>query len=99
MCQLKRDMAALHRMSTGDSFGSHVLEDDELSTDPVPGRDSLYLFGCHLLWHHEGNVKAYQELVAALDDPDPDIRVVAESLLYRSSPRRDKLKNAVDNTG
>lgn len=53
-------------------------------------RDPLYLFGCHLEWHEEGNVKAYQELVAALDDKNPEIRAIAESLLNRRSPRPDR---------
>ncbi len=50
-------------------------------------RDPLYLFACHLEWRDRRNIKAYQELVAALDDPDEEVRAVAESLLHRSSPR------------
>jgi len=53
-------------------------------------RDPLYLFACHLEWRNRGNIAAYQELVAALDDPDCDIRVVAEVLLYRNAPRPDQ---------
>ncbi len=52
-----------------------------------PGRDPLYLFACHLAWRYERNVRAYQEVVAALDDCDPDIRALAENLLHRASPR------------
>jgi hypothetical protein len=51
------------------------------------GRDPLYLFACHLEWHTEGSLLAFQELLAALDDPIEEVRLVAESLLGRSSPR------------
>jgi len=47
----------------------------------------LYLFVCHLEWHGRRNLAAYEELLAALDDPDDKIRIVAEVLLQRSSPR------------
>jgi hypothetical protein len=50
-------------------------------------QDSLFLFACHLEWHHQRNLRAYQALVAALDDSDKRIRVVAELLLQRGSPR------------
>jgi hypothetical protein len=50
-------------------------------------RDPLYLFACHLEWRNRRNLKAYKELVAALDDHDEDIRYLAELLLHRSSPR------------
>ena len=50
-------------------------------------RDALYLFVCHLEWRDKRNVAAYEELVAALDDPNCEIRDVAEVLLSRSSPR------------
>jgi len=50
-------------------------------------RDPLYLFACHLEWWRRGKLEAYQELIAALDDGDEDIRIVAEKLLHRSSPR------------
>jgi len=52
----------------------------------------LYLFACHLEWWHKGKLEAYQELVAALDDGDEDIRIVAEKLLHRSSPRPPHIK-------
>ena len=41
-------------------------------------RDPLYLFLCHLEWHNRRNLAGYQELLAALDDNDSDIRVVAK---------------------
>ncbi len=53
----------------------------------VKSRDPLYLFVCHLEWRCNKDVKAYQELIAALDDPDQAIRKLAEMLLHRPSPR------------
>ena len=50
-------------------------------------QDPLYLFACHLEWHHRRNLSAYQALVAALDDSEKRIREVAEMLLHRISPR------------
>lgn len=58
------------------------------------GRDPLYLFACHLAWRYERNVRAYQEVLAALDDCDPIIRALAENLLHRASPRPER-KNAL----
>jgi hypothetical protein len=37
-------------------------------------RDALYLFVCHLEWHVKRNLAAYQEVLAALDDPESSIR-------------------------
>jgi hypothetical protein len=50
--------------------------------------DPLYLFACHREWHTEGSLLAFQELLAALDNPIEEVRLVAESLLGRASPRR-----------
>jgi len=50
-------------------------------------QDPLYLFACHLEWHHWRNLAAYQALVAALDDSEKRIRQIAEILLHRSSTR------------
>ncbi|MGA2003731.1 MAG: hypothetical protein ABSG70_10135 [Terriglobales bacterium] len=55
--------------------------------EKIGHRDALYLFACHLEWHTRQNLAAYQELLAALDDQDGDIRRLAEVLLHRSSPR------------
>jgi hypothetical protein len=52
-------------------------------------RDPLCLFACHLAWRREGNLGAYQDLLAGLDDSRSDVRILAESLLHRPSPRRD----------
>jgi hypothetical protein len=72
-----------------------VLEDSvgnsefiEMSEN-VGHRDVLYLFACHLEWHHKRNLAAHQELLAALDDVNCDVRAFAEVLLHRSSPRRE----------
>jgi len=56
-------------------------------SDDAGHRDPLYLFACHLEWRNRGDLLAYHELVAALDDPNKEIRTVAEVLLHRSSPR------------
>jgi len=61
--------------------------------DSTPARDPLYIFLCCALWRREANLKAYQEVVAALDDSDPDIRALAGDLLRRSSPRPKRLVN------
>lgn len=59
-------------------------------------RDPLYLFTCHLEWHRRQNIAAYEELLAALDDSDENIRIVAEVLLQRSSPRPGLGEKSVD---
>ena len=48
--------------------------------------DPLYLFLCQLEWRRTRNLAAYQELLAARDAADPDIRVVAEALLRDTHP-------------
>jgi len=64
--------------------------------EKVECRDPLYLFACHLEWRTRGNLAAYQELLAALDYPDSDIRVVAEVLLHRNSPRSELAERRVE---
>ena len=54
---------------------------------PSRHRSAAYLFACHLEWSTRRRLDAYQELVAALDDFDQDVRRIAETLLRRSSPR------------
>lgn len=49
--------------------------------------DPFFLFACHLEWRDKRNVRAYEELVAALDDANEEIRILAEHLLHRASPR------------
>ncbi len=62
----------------------------------IDHRDALYLFACHLEWHGRGNLAAYQELIAALGDRDSDICSVAEALLHRSSPPRERIDETVE---
>ena len=59
----------------------------QFQPDATLARDPLYIFLCCALWRSEGSLKAYQEVVAALDDSNPDIRVLAGDLLHRPSPR------------
>ena len=58
-------------------------------------QDALYLFACHLEWHHRRSLGAYQALVAALDDSDQRIRVIGEILLHRRSPRPQRKNRGV----
>jgi hypothetical protein len=55
-------------------------------------RDPLYLFACHLEWRNRRSLQDLEELVAALDDRDSEIRHLAELLLHRSSPRPEHKK-------
>ena len=50
-------------------------------------QDPLFLFACHVEWHHQRNLRAYQALVAGLDASDKGIRAIAEMMLHRDSPR------------
>lgn len=70
------------------------MPDDTEFSDSMESRSALFLFACHLEWHDNGNIAAYQELLAALDDPDEDIRIVAEVLLHRRSPRPPSWRRA-----
>jgi hypothetical protein len=58
-------------------------------------QDPLYLFACHLEWHHWRNFAAYEALVAALDDSEKRIREIAEMLLHRISPRPQRKARGV----
>lgn len=53
----------------------------------MPDRDPLYLFLCHLEWQKYRHVAEYNQLLAALDDGNPAIRQLAESLIQRTPPR------------
>jgi hypothetical protein len=64
--------------------------------EKIGHRDALYLFACHLEWHNRRDLAAYQELLAALDDHDADIRCVAEALLHRSSPRPERTAASIE---
>jgi hypothetical protein len=50
--------------------------------DTIGRGDPLYLFLCHLDWRRTRNLAAYQELLGALNDSDPEICLVAEALLH-----------------
>jgi hypothetical protein len=66
--------------------------------DATGGRDPIYLFACHLEWRDHRNLRAYHDLVAALDDRNQNIRRLAEALLHRSSPHpKSKTLNAASN--
>lgn len=71
------------------------IEMTEMSEN-VGHRDPLYLFLCHLEWHKRRNLGAYQELLAALDDNDYSIRIAAEVLLHRGSPRFELTERRVE---
>ena len=62
----------------------------------VGHRDPLYLFVCYLEWHKAQKLAAYHELLAALDDPNEEIRTVAEVLLHRNSPRPEPSLRGVE---
>ena len=62
----------------------------------IAHRDPLYLFACHLEWRTTRNLAAYQELLAALDDQDVGVRILAESLLQRSSPRPGRIADLIE---
>lgn len=59
-------------------------------------RHPLYLSVYHFEWHRRRNLAAYQDLVAALDNRDSEIRSVAEDLLHRSSPHREPTEETVE---
>ncbi len=65
-------------------------------SEKIGHRDALYLFACHLEWRTKRNLTAYQQLLAALDDHDDDIRRLAESLLHRSSPRPERTATGIE---
>jgi hypothetical protein len=65
-------------------------------SESVRHRDPLYLFACYLEWHSSRNLAAYQELLAALDDSDCDVRNVAEGLLHRHSLRPEPMDSKAD---
>lgn len=65
-------------------------------SEPMRQRDPLYLFAYHLEWHIKRNLVACTELLDALADPDPDIRLLAESLMQRKSPRLIPSAEAVE---
>ena len=74
--------------AVGGGWAHTLSERSLLEPSTIAGiQDPLYLFACHLEWHHWRKLGAYQVLVAALDDSDQRIREIAEMLLHRRSPR------------
>ena len=92
-----REEGSLNAVTSGlarAGLPEHRLPDHGLAQHGLPEystamghRDPLYLFACHVEWHHRQNLGAHQELVAALDDSDRGVRAMAEMMLHRSSPR------------
>ena len=78
--------SAYWKSSSVESVRSDKIGLTDMSEN-IGHRDVLHLFACHSEWRTRRNLAAYQELLAALDDHDSDIRRLAESLLHRSSPR------------
>jgi hypothetical protein len=77
----------------GPEHPAHATREDALC-----GRDPIYLFACHLEWRDHRNLRTFNDLVAALDDPDQKIRRLAEELLHRSSPHpKSKTRNTASN--
>ena len=77
------------KSSSVESVRSNMIGLTDMSEN-IGHRDALYLFACHLEWCTRRNLAAYQELLAALDDQDSDIRRLAQSLLHRRSPRPER---------
>lgn len=65
-------------------------------SEKVGKRDILYLFACHVEWRIRSSMGAYQELLAALDDPHCEIRSVEEVLLRRNALRPQPSETTVD---
>ena len=63
--------------------------DEKDQRPPEPAQlDPLYLFGCSLLWHKQGDAAAAWELIHGLHSTDQEVCVVVASLLSkRRTPR------------
>ena len=74
---------------TSDRLASTGFPEPPLSkrSATAGNQDPLFLFACHVEWHHQRNLRAYQSLVAGLDASDKRIRAIAETMLHRCSPR------------
>jgi len=72
--------------SPAESVRSNRTGLAEISEQTEP-RDALYLFACHVEWCTKESLVEYKELLAAIDDHDCYIRILAEELLTRSSSR------------
>jgi len=87
MKQEARENVSMGAVSSGLAY-TWLSEQSLSEASTIAGtQDPLYLFACHLEWHHWRNLAAYQALVAALNDSEKGIRQIAEILLHRSSTR------------
>jgi hypothetical protein len=85
--QEARENVSMGAVSSGLAY-TWLSEQSIPEASTVAGtRDPLYLFACHLEWHHRRNFAAYEALVAALDDSEKRIREIVEMLLHRSPTR------------
>ena len=46
--------------------------------------EALHLFACRLAWLRHGDDRAYEDLIRASEHGDPEIRVIAATLLLDS---------------
>jgi len=71
----------------GDWLRGPSVETDQLLSEPAQ-LDPLYLFGCRLLWHKQGDAAAAWELIHGLHSADQEVCVVVAALLSkRRTPR------------
>ena len=71
----------------GDLLQEPGNQKDQQSPEPAQ-LDPLYLFGCSLLWHKQGDAAAAWELIHGLHSADPGVCVVVAALLSkRRTPR------------
>src|ERR1700722_14892248 len=89
------DAVSISLASTGLSERSLSQRSLSKPSAPVRNHDPLYLFSCQLEWHRGRSLGTYQELVAALDDTDRRIRLIAEMMLHRGSPRPQRESRGV----
>lgn len=57
--------------------------------------DPLYVFACWVAWRSEGSLEARQQLLAALGDRDPEIRLLAKDLLKRDFRTATKISRSL----
>jgi len=70
------------------NMNGHLAAKKQEIPNAASERDPLYLFVCFVEWRKHGGVREFEELLAALDDPNEEVRLVAESLVDRLSPSR-----------
>ena len=82
----------------GSSLSQYAATEPNLTdmSEKVGHHDALYLFACYLEWRSRRSLAAYQELLAALDDPNCEIRSVAEVLLRRNALRPQPNETSVE---